>query len=60
MLLYDKIAIDVMENGFIITVLSTEDKDKKFVFDDVKKMKKWIEENLSVTGEVEEFSDALD
>jgi hypothetical protein len=53
---YKNISIDVTENGFIITAGEA----KKFVFSDCDKMREWIMENLSVTGEVERFSDALD
>jgi len=53
---YKNISIDVTKNGFIITA----DESEKFVFSDCDKMREWIMENLSVTGEIERFSDALD
>ena len=53
---YKNISIDVTENGFIITAGEL----KKFVFSDCDKMREWVMENLSATGEVERFSDALD
>ena len=53
---YKNISIDVTENGFIVTA----GESKKFVFSDCDKMREWIMENLSATGEVERFSDALD
>jgi hypothetical protein len=49
------IGIDITENGYIITAGK-----KRFVFDDIKKMREWIEENIAPTGETKQFSDALD
>ena len=58
---YKKVNIDIMENGYTVTVVLPEkDKGKKFVFDKCKKMKDWLKDNLAATGEVERFSDALD
>jgi len=53
---YKELHIDTTENGFVITTSN----GKRFVFSDSKQMREWIMENLSATGEVERFSDALD
>jgi len=54
---YKDIAIDISENGgYIIT---TED-NKKYVFSDIETLISWVKDNLSATGEVERFSEALD
>jgi len=58
---FKRVGIDVLENGYIVTVLLPIDYNgKKFIFNTVKKMKEWLNENLSATGEVERFSEALD
>ena len=58
---FKKVTIDIMENGYVVTVCTPKAfEGKKFVFDTVKKLQEWLKENLSVTGEVERFSDALD
>jgi hypothetical protein len=57
---YKKVAIDIMENGFTVTVKGRGHKGKQFVFPDAKSMNEWLKDNLAATGEVEEFSEALD
>ncbi len=54
---HKRIAIDINENGYTVTVFSSK---KKFVFSNTKTMNKWLRKNLSLTGEIERFSDALD
>ena len=44
---YKNIRIDISENGYIISANS-----KKYIFDDIKKMREWIEENICVTGDI--------
>jgi|SaaInlV_100m_DNA_2_1039680.scaffolds.fasta_scaffold49851_2 hypothetical protein len=58
---YKKVCVDIMENGYTVTILtSNNDTGKKFVFSTAKKLRDWLRNNLSATGEVEEFSKALD
>ena len=59
---YKKVAIDIMENGYTVTVINRKNgtRGKQFVFDSAKKMRNWLKDNLSPTGEVERFSEALD
>ena len=52
---YKNIGIDISENGFIITA-----KGKTFIFDNIKKVREWIEENIAPTGEIKQFSEGLD
>ena len=52
---YKNIGIDITENGYIISANT-----KRFIFDDIKKMREWIEEHISATGDIEQFSEALD
>ena len=52
---YKNISIDITENGYIICVDS-----KKYIFDDINKMREWIEENICATGDIKQFSEALD
>lgn len=54
---YNKVAIDINENGYTVTVA---DNGKRYVFDKAKKMREWLKDNLAPTGEVKRFSDALD
>lgn len=59
---YKKISIDITENGYIITINgdTSNTKEKQFIFSNIKKLREWMKEHLSATGEVERFSDALD
>ena len=58
---YKKVAIDIMENGYTVTVINYNSvSGKKFVFSNVNDMRDWLKDNLSATGEVERFSKALD
>ena len=58
---YNKISIDISENGFIVTVHEPiEYSGKQFVFQKIKQLRTWLSENLAATGEVERFSEALD
>lgn len=58
---YKKIHIDITENGYIVTVGEpSNDSGQQFVFQKIKQLRTWLSENLSATGEVERFSEALD
>ena len=52
---HKNIGIEVSENGYIITA-----NKKTYIFDDIKKMRTWIEENVAPTKEIQDFSNALD
>ena len=51
---YKNIGIDITENGYILSANT-----KRFIFDDIKKMREWIEEHISATGDIKQFSEAL-
>lgn len=58
---YKKIGIDVMENGYTVSVINKNGrKGKRFVFEKGKNLRDWLKENLSATGQAEEFIKALD
>jgi hypothetical protein len=53
--------INVMENGFLITCIRQNSFEyQSYVFKNCKDMRKWMADHLSATGEVRQFSDALD
>ena len=51
---YKRINVDICENGYIITA-----NKRTLVFDSIKKVREWIEDNIAPTGDIKEFSDAL-
>jgi hypothetical protein len=55
---YRNVSIDIVENGFAVTVYLPE--PQHYVFTNMKSLNAWLRENLSATGEVERFSKALD
>jgi len=55
---YKNISIDVTENGFMVTTNGPQ--VRKLVFTNNESLREWLRNNLSATGEVERFSEALD
>ena len=51
------IGISIADNGFLVTDITTK---KSIIFTNSKKLRAWLKNNLSATGEVERFSNALD
>jgi len=52
-----RLAIDIAKNGFIVT---TSNANEQYVFDNIKKLKKWLEDYVALTDEIRRFNDALD
>ena len=53
----DSINIKVVGNGYIVT--SAETGDRLFVFDDMEKLKEFIENSLAATEEQQDFIDEV-
>ena len=57
---YTNIAIDIVENGYCVSVCAPEILGRKrFIFPDIISMNEWIKENLSTTGVESEFIEGL-